>query len=59
MQWEYKIVEMDMSFAPGDPKAHLNREGLGGWELVSVVKQDRIAGDSQVSLYFKRPLKLT
>ncbi|MBJ7525685.1 MAG: DUF4177 domain-containing protein [Sphingomonadaceae bacterium] len=56
MQWEYKIIEMDMSFKPGDPKPLLDREGSGGWELVSVIKQDRIRGDTQVSLFFKRPV---
>ncbi|WP_432815141.1 DUF4177 domain-containing protein [Sphingorhabdus sp.] len=56
MQWEYKIIEMDMSFKPGDPKPHLDREGSGGWELVSVIKQGPFRGDTQVSLFFKRPV---
>ncbi|MCA1714880.1 MAG: DUF4177 domain-containing protein [Gammaproteobacteria bacterium] len=57
-RWLYKVVEVPRKLFGGKQservQAELDRQGLQGWELVSVMRGHAGALDS-ARLYFKRP----
>lgn len=55
--WEYKVeINLDREGGAEHAENELDKLGLFGWELVSVVEVSTKSGGTNLAFFFKRPI---
>lgn len=56
IKWEYKAIHLDYNTIEEAILEELNKNGLDGWELVSVITATETPGYDELCCIFKRQL---